>query len=124
TACDNAHKVQPSTQSDVAGRTMVMGPLLIWCSSIPSAGDYSTATDFHGCETKPVAHTQTIYVEWYTPHAYTRDASGHGQYTELIEKQPGTTVYANGQAASLTNLTVYTNAALLSGGQQSILSAT
>ncbi len=124
TACDPAHEVQPSTESDMPGRTMAMGPLLIWCSSIKSAGDYSTSSDYSGCETKPVAHTQTIYVEWYTPHAYIRDASGHGQYTELVEKQPGTMAYSNGQSASLTTLTVYVDTASASASQQTLSGAT
>ncbi|HEX6820056.1 MAG TPA: DUF4012 domain-containing protein [Ktedonobacterales bacterium] len=116
TACDEAHKVQPSTESDVAGRAMVMGPLLIVCgSTLPLGKD-----DYAVCERKPVAHTQTIYVEWYTPHAYTRGADGHGVYTELIEKQAGTTVYQDGQLSSLINLSVYVSTAALSSKDSSL----
>ena len=44
--------------------------------------------------------SQTIYLDWYTPHAYAVDANGHGTYTELVEKQPGSADY----------LTVYVDA--------------
>jgi hypothetical protein len=44
-------------------------------------------------------HTQVIYIDFYTPHAFTMDASGHGTYSELVEKQSGSndflTVYVN-----------------------------
>jgi Protein of unknown function (DUF4012) len=114
TACGKQHMVRPSTSSDVSGRTMVMGPLLIWCG--PAA--YSNVTDdYSACENHPVKRTQTVYIEWYTPHAFNRGPDGHGTYTELIEKQSGTTVYKDGAPNSLVALTVYVSTAALSGGQ-------
>ncbi len=113
TACGRGHMARPSTNSDVAGRAMVMGPLLIVCgSTLPIGSD-----DYRVCENHPVKHTQTIYIEWYTPHAFNRGSDGHGVYTELIEKQSGTTVYKNGAPNSLVALTVYVSTAALSGGQ-------
>jgi hypothetical protein len=115
TFCDAsfAHVVRPSTASDVSGRAMVMGPLLIVCgSTLPRGQD-----DYDVCEHHPVTRTQTIYVEWYTPHAFNRGSDGHGVYTELIQKQAGTTVYKDGQPTSLVTTTVYVSTAALSGGQ-------
>ncbi len=119
TYCDAnfAHSVHPSTASDVSGRTMVMGPLLVWCGSATTANSYSTDTDSYACEHHPMQHTQTVYIEWYTPHAFNRGSDGHGVYTELVEKQPGTTAYKNSVATSLVTLTVYASTAALGGGQ-------
>ncbi len=40
-----------------------------------------------------------IYIDFYTPHAFSMNASGHGTYNEVVEKQPGSadflTVYVN-----------------------------
>jgi len=96
---------------------MVMGPLLIWCGSASTANAYSTDADYSACESRPMKHTQTIYVEWYTPYAFNRGSDGHGVYSEQIEKQSGTTVYKDGAPNSLVALTVYVSTAALSGGQ-------
>jgi hypothetical protein len=119
TYCDAnyAHAVHPSTASDVSGRAMVMGPLLVWCGSATSANAYVTSADYSQCENHPTKHVQTIYLEWYTPHAFNRGADGHGVYSELVEKQPGTTVYKDGSPSSLVTLTVYVSSAALASGQ-------
>jgi|GEM_PF-1182435 hypothetical protein len=80
----------PVTTSDVPGRTMVMGALTVYCGPTQrmqnkAQGDLDSVV----CESNPVTHTQTIYVEWYTPHAFTMDANGHGTYSEVVEKEPG-----------------------------------
>ncbi|WIG58113.1 MAG: hypothetical protein OJF49_000858 [Ktedonobacterales bacterium] len=94
---------QPTTISDVPGRSMVFGGLVVSCrtETDPSlqvetrhffstwqgtgpGGDYD-----QGCPFNASPHTQNIYITWYTPHAFTMDANGHGTYTELVEKQAG-----------------------------------
>jgi hypothetical protein len=79
----------PVTTSDVPGRTMIMGALTVNCG--PNQGQqYSPSySDSYACQNTPTAHTQTIYLEWYTPHAFIPRANGHGTYSELVEKQPG-----------------------------------
>jgi hypothetical protein len=104
--------VQTVTNSDIAGRTMVQGSLLVTCGALQNNdfGDYGSDSqaqslgypnfsewENHNCVVNPQSHTQTIFLAWYTPNASTVDASGHGTYSELIEKQAG----------SVTNLTVY-----------------
>lgn len=92
TDCTQAHGIfGVSTNSDTAGRAMVMGPLLVMCGSLPQSdwGAYKGGVEASDCVTSPQPHTETIFLSWYTPHAYTVDASGHGTYTELVEKQPG-----------------------------------
>ncbi|HKB46848.1 MAG TPA: hypothetical protein VKC57_04065, partial [Ktedonobacterales bacterium] len=54
--------------------------------------------------------TQTIYVEWYTPHAFALDAKGHGAYSEVIEKQPGNAAF----------ITVYVDTSQLRAGQPNL----
>ncbi|HEX8995955.1 MAG TPA: DUF4012 domain-containing protein [Ktedonobacterales bacterium] len=92
TDCTQAHGiVGVSTNSDTPGRSMVMGSLLVLCGSTGQGdwGSYNGSTESSDCATSPQPHTETIFLSWYTPHAFTPDASGHGTYTELIEKQPG-----------------------------------
>jgi len=92
TDCSQRHGIfGVTTASDTPGRSMVMGPLLVLCGSTPQ-GDwnaFSSSQEAQDCMVPQPAHTQTIYISWYTPHAYTVDASGHGTYSELIEKQAG-----------------------------------
>jgi hypothetical protein len=118
---------QPLTASDVPGRTMVFGSLFLSCGeSIPqnvtvetpydfkhfqSGGTSVTQFDYQGCYHGPiVSRTQNIYIEWYTPHAFTIGADGHGTYTELVEKQPGSADFATGVGDYLT---VYVDTSLL-----------
>jgi hypothetical protein len=79
----------PVTTSDVPGRTMIMGALTVNCG--PTQGQqYSlNSPDTYACQNNPTANTQTIYLEWYTPHAFTPRADGHGTYSEIVEEQPG-----------------------------------
>jgi hypothetical protein len=104
----------PTTNSDVTGRTMVLGGLLVMCGSVTNYVDFDSAREkkdcdgSHGSDFKnDVKHTQNVYVSWYTPNAYTRDANGHGSYSLLVQKQAGTQAYLNGQSTSSTTLTVY-----------------
>ncbi|HEX9036665.1 MAG TPA: DUF4012 domain-containing protein [Ktedonobacterales bacterium] len=110
TDCSPDHGIYTtSTNSDLAGRTMVMGALLVMCGPYVQ-GDYSSfvfATETQTCETAAQPHTQTIFLSWYTPNAYTVDATGHGTYTELVEKQAG----------DFPHLTVYVSRGTLSGAQ-------
>ena len=111
TRCSPAHGIfGVTTSSDVPGRTMVMGPLLVLCGNLQQ-GDWSAYyadAESSQCINHSTAHTETIFLSWYTPHAYTVDASGHGTYSELIEKQPGDTPH----------LSVYvTRASSISGPQ-------
>ncbi|HEY8324070.1 MAG TPA: hypothetical protein VIG77_06225, partial [Ktedonobacterales bacterium] len=110
--CSQAHGIYGvSTNSDVAGREMVMGPLLVMCGSTQQTdwGSYNAhVQEYTDCESSPQSHTQTIFLSWYTPHAYTVDASGHGTYTELVEKQAG----------DQPTLAVYVTRGNISGPQQ------
>jgi hypothetical protein len=91
---------------------MVMGPLTISCGKL----DIWLTTEYDTCEHNPVKHVQTVYIEWYTPHAFTRGPDGHGTYSLLAEKQPGTTLYqASGGLSDQKSLTVYVSTAALSG---------
>jgi Protein of unknown function (DUF4012) len=101
---DHTHiLVDPVTASDVPGRSMVMGALLVRCGLYDGFQNIQNARQEHDqCSDKnSPAHTQTIYIEWYTPHAFTRDANGHSTYTMTVEKQPGAvarlTVYIDNQ---------------------------
>ncbi len=121
----------PITASDVPGRMMVFGSLFLSCGrsmdpthTIETAQDFRnlgayvgrglvTAFDYNnGCfyNGPPIARTQNIYIEWYTPHAFTIGADGHGTYTELVEKQPGSADFATGVGDYLT---VYVDTSLL-----------
>ncbi len=96
--------INPVTTSDVPGRTMVGGALLLLCgryNTFPGTG-----REYQSCETEPRAHSQTIYISWYTPRALTVRADGHGTYTEVVEHQAG-----NPQS-----LAVYVDASLLRMG--------
>jgi uncharacterized protein DUF4012 len=100
TDCTPDHGIfTPSTASDTPGRTMLMGSLLVMCGAIPqeNIGAYDSGPEYQACETSPQPHTQTIFISWYTPHAYTIGTDGHGTYSELVEKQAG----------GVTHLTVY-----------------
>jgi hypothetical protein len=95
----------PLTTSDTPGRAMVMEPFIVPCGSETSLRHYDAAQDYADCITNPQPHTQTIYINWVTPHAY---SPGAGDYAELIQKQPGTTLaLANGQQGSQVQLAVY-----------------
>ncbi|HEY7850177.1 MAG TPA: hypothetical protein VIC27_08940, partial [Ktedonobacterales bacterium] len=90
--CSQAHGIfGVSTNSDTPGRAMVMGSLLVLCGSDPQGqwGPYNADQESADCLANPQPHTETIFLSWYTPHAYAVDASGHGTYSELVEKQPG-----------------------------------
>ncbi len=92
TNCSQANGIfGVTTASDTPGRSMVMGPLLVMCGSIPQGdwNDYQATQESADCGSPQAPHTQTIFISWYTPHAYTVDASGHGTYSELVEKQAG-----------------------------------
>src|SRR5262249_50238274 len=86
----NIHNLSdPVTESDVPGRTMIMGALSVNCG--PTQGEQYTSgsPDSYACQNAPTPQTQTIYLEWYTPHAFTPQATGHGTYSEVVEEQPG-----------------------------------
>jgi hypothetical protein len=106
TDCSPTHVItHPTTASDVSGRTMVLGPITVWCGPAQSILNYSngagTAED-DGCATQPQPHTVNVFIEWYTPHAFTMDASGHGTYSELVEKQPGSADFLVGSGNYLS----------------------
>lgn len=111
TDCSPDHGVfTTTTASNVAGRTMVMGALMVMCGSVPQ-GDfnaYDSNLEASDCTTSPQPHTQTIFISWYTPNAYTVGADGHGTYTELVEKQAGD---------DSAHLTVYVRRGSLQGAQ-------
>lgn len=99
---DHTHVLgNPVLTSDVAGRAMIMGAVFLRCGASPSYSQVDIATEHQQCTDNSQPHTQTIYIEWYTPHAFTRDANGHGTYTMTVEKQPGAvdhlTVYIDNQ---------------------------
>lgn len=100
--------INPVTTSDIPGRAMVGGALLVLC------GRYDTFTntdhEYRSCETEPEAHTQTIYISWYTQNAFTPRADGHGSYAEVVEHQAG-----NSQA-----LTVYVDTSQLRATQERV----
>ena len=97
----------PVTNSDVPGRQMVLGTLLVQCGPSQNPANYKANSDRPACNQNLYKHTQTIYIEWYTPHAFTMDAHGHGTYSELVEKQAG----------SVDTLTVYVNTSQLHAQQ-------
>jgi hypothetical protein len=111
--CSPKHAIiNPVTTSDVPGRTMVGGALLLLCgrySSFPGTGP-----EYQSCETEPRAHSQTIYISWYTPRAFDVRADGHGTYTEVVEHQAG-----NPQS-----LAVYVDASQLRAGWSGALANT
>ncbi|HEV2459513.1 MAG TPA: hypothetical protein VGS80_14240, partial [Ktedonobacterales bacterium] len=119
TSCDPAHLfTSPTTASDVPGRTMVFGSLWLSCGGaidpthpVETVQDFKhllsgnsrvLGYDFQTCYTAPITRTQNIYIEWYTPNAFTIDASGHGTYTELVEKQAGSGDFLLGVGDYLT----------------------
>ena len=122
----------PDTNSDIAGRTMVMGSLMVACgSAMPITDTVETYQDFvawannggpgkggdyERCDTNPIARTQNIYIEWYTPHAYTIGSNGHGTYSELVEKQPGSADFLVGPTHPGDYLTVYVDTSHVHGG--------
>ena len=81
------------------------------CGSVTNYVDFDSGREKKECDTNDykndVKHTQNVYLSWYTPNAYTRDANGHGSYSLLVQKQAGTQVYLNGQSTSSTTVTVY-----------------
>ncbi|HEY7835386.1 MAG TPA: DUF4012 domain-containing protein [Ktedonobacterales bacterium] len=126
----------PVTNSDVSGRTMVMGFVDVSCHNdiLPYDGGfgqpmwgvtYQDANTGNGqaCNLNPSTHTQTIDVEWYTPHAWTPGANGKGgSYSELIEKQAGTDgppSTAN-PSGSVVTVQVYVDTGQLHGAQSGV----
>jgi uncharacterized protein DUF4012 len=112
TDCSPEHAMLlPTTNSDVTGRTMVLGGLLVMCGKAINYVDFDSGVEKKECDSNnfkdAVKHTQNVYLTWYTPNAYTRDANGHGSYSLFVQKQAGTQVYLNGQSTSSTTLTVY-----------------
>jgi hypothetical protein len=112
TDCSPEHAMLlPTTNSDVTGRTMVLGGLLVMCGTATNYVDFDSSREKKVCDTNDykntVKHTQNVYLSWYTPNAYTRDANGHGSYTLTVQKQAGTQAYVNGQSTSTTTVTVY-----------------
>jgi len=91
-----------STASDVPGRTMVMGTVLVQCGPNQDPAAYMQSVDYNACYNNPTPHTQNVYMEWYTPNAFTMDASGHGTYTELVQKQAGSSDFLLGVGDYLT----------------------
>ena len=92
----------PVTESDVPGRTMVMGAVTINCGPSTNLLATNTPADSAACQTDPTPHTQTIYIEWYTPHAFTMNAAGHGTYSELVQEEPGSGDFQLGVGDYLT----------------------
>jgi hypothetical protein len=92
----------PTTSSDIPGRTMVMGALTVNCGPSADLLATNTAADSTACQNNPTPHTQTIYLEWYTPHAFTPQADGHGTYSEVVEEQPGSGDFLLGIGDRLT----------------------
>ncbi|HEX5440033.1 MAG TPA: hypothetical protein VFW76_04070, partial [Ktedonobacterales bacterium] len=88
------------------------GALLLLC------GRYNTfpgtSREYQSCETQPRAHSQTIYISWYTPQAFTVRSDGHGSYTEVVERQAG-----NPQS-----LSVYVDASQLRAGWSGVVGNT
>jgi len=122
---------RPSTTSDIAGRTMVMGSVLVACGdTMPVTDTVETYQDFvawanaggpagedyQRCDTNPIARTQNIYITWYTPRAYSVDANGHGTYSELVEKQPGSSDFRVLPVRPGNTLTVYVDTSRMRGG--------
>src|SRR5262249_10498920 len=79
----------PVTVSDVPGHTMVMGSITVNCGPDPSLQATGGNTDIYACKNTPTKNSQTVYIEWYTPHAFQLNAAGHGTYTEVVQEQPG-----------------------------------
>ncbi|MGH7487221.1 MAG: hypothetical protein ACREMY_16695, partial [bacterium] len=112
TDCSPEHAMLlPTTNSDVTGRTMVLGGLLVMCGTATNYVDFDSGREKKVCDTNDykntVKHTQNVYLSWYTPNAYTRVANGHGSYSLMVQKQAGTQAYLNGQSTSSTTVTVY-----------------
>lgn len=112
----------PIPLSDVPGRTMVMGRIVMPCSQYPDGTPFFNATpeSAYPCVTNFTSH-QVINIEWYTPDAWTPAAAGHGTYSELIEKQPGTEIVrkvGNGFApGSTVTASVFVDTSQLRAGQ-------
>ena len=92
----------PVTTSDVPGRSMVMGAVTVNCGPDASLLATNTTADSAACETTPSSNTQDIFIEWYTPHAFTMNAAGHGTYSELVQEQPGSGDFILGAGDYLT----------------------
>jgi len=107
----------PVTTSDVPGRTMVMGAVTVNCGPNPSLVATNTPADSSACQTSPTSNTQTIYLEWYTPHAFTMGSDGHGTYSELVEEQPGRGDFLLGVGDYLT---VYVDTSQLHSSNSSV----
>jgi hypothetical protein len=114
----------PVTFSDVPGRTMVMGLLDVACYQDADGQPVyylQTGNAFIGgvaCNLKPHVNHETVSIEWYTPNAWTPSSAGHGTYSELIEKQPGTegANATTGVVSSTVSATVLIDLSQLHGG--------
>jgi hypothetical protein len=107
----------PTTNSDVPGRTMIMGALTVNCGPSADLLATNTASDSYACQNNPTPQTQTIYLEWYTPHAFTPQADGHGTYSEVVEEQPGSGDFLLGIGDFLT---VYVDTSQLHGATPTV----
>ncbi|MGH2517916.1 MAG: DUF4012 domain-containing protein [Ktedonobacterales bacterium] len=115
--------LHPITSSDVPGRTMVMGQVVVACgAAIPAIDTLETpavlrlfrGTQYENtnysnqnrgttnCDYLSVTRTEHIYISWYTPNAFAIGAGGHGTYSELVEKQAGSSDFLNGVGDYLT----------------------
>ncbi len=92
----------PTTTSDVPGRTMVMGAVTLNCGPSADLLATDTAQDSAYCATDPTSHTQDIYLEWYTPNAFSMNSAGHGTYSELVQEEPGSGDFQLGVGDYLT----------------------
>ncbi|HKV84688.1 MAG TPA: DUF4012 domain-containing protein, partial [Ktedonobacterales bacterium] len=108
TADNGSHGLyNPTTNSDVPGRNMVLGALMVQCGPSQDISGYDSAYNLAFCDKNVYKNTQNIYIEWYTPHAFTMDAHGHGVYSEVVENQPG----------SVDTVTVYVDSSQLHAQQ-------
>jgi hypothetical protein len=112
----------PVTISDTAGRTMVLGHVDISCHDnaygqpLYELLPQIASSGLPACNLDPTTNHQTINVEWYTPNAWTPTGSGHGTYSEVVQKQAGT---ENAQG-STTRVSVYVDTSQLHSAQQSV----
>jgi hypothetical protein len=118
--CGSGHCIQaPITLSDVPGRTMVMGLFDISCHDdtngqpMYNLGYQPAGSGAITCNGAAATNFKTFSIEWYTPNAWTPGANGHGTYSELVEKQPGT----EDSHGSTVTVTVYVDTSQLRAAQ-------
>jgi hypothetical protein len=101
---------------------MVMGHVVVSChddaSGQPMYGLVPQPTGSYNpsCNQNPTTNQQTINIEWYTPNAWAPSGNGHGTYTEIVQKQPGT----ESATGSVVHVTVYVDSSQLAAAQQSV----